>query len=190
VVLAVVLAVLGFLVFRPAGDTPAPERDCTPPEAQPLGAGDPAPGTCRLEAFGDGTTRTLAELQGGRPMVVNFWATYCAPCVKEMPGYQQVYAAGNGRFELVGVNPLGEFGPGGGETRDGSRAFAERLGVRYPLVYDGDWLLFRHFARSATLPTTVFVRADGVVAHVRIGPYEPQALAEGIRAHLGVDVRI
>lgn len=190
VVLAVVLAVLGFLVFRPTRDPAAPGRDCTPPEGQVLGEGAPAPGSCTLESFGDGAVRTLAELQAGKPMVVNFWATYCAPCIKEMPGYQQVYAAGAGRFELVGVNPLGEFGPGGGETRDASRAFAEQLGVRYPLVYDGDWLLFRHFARSATLPTTVFVRADGVVAHVRIGPYEPDALADGIRTYLGVDVRI
>ena len=189
-VLAVVLVVLGFLVFRPTRDTAAPGRACTPPAGQVLGVGSPAPGSCTLEAFGDGAVRTLAQLQAGKPMVVNFWATYCAPCIKEMPGYQQVYAAGAGRFQLVGVNPLGEFGPGGGESRDGSQAFAEQLGVRYPLVYDGDWLLFRHFARSATLPATVFVRADGVVAHMRIGPYEPEALAEGIRTHLGVDVRI
>jgi thiol-disulfide isomerase/thioredoxin len=190
VVLVVVLGALAFLVFRPTSDKVAPGRNCDLVGNRLLGEGQAMPGSCTLEAFGGGASRSLAQIQDGRPMVINFWATYCAPCVKEMPGYQQVYAAGAGRFELVGVNPLGAFGPGGGESRDASRDFAQQLGVRYPLLYDGDWLLFRHFNKSPTLPTTVFVRPDGVIAHVRVGPYDPAALAEGVRTYLGVDVRV
>jgi hypothetical protein len=62
------------------------------------------------------------------------------------------------------------------------------MGVRYPLVFDEDWLLYRHFNTQPTLPTTLFVRPDGVVAHMQIGPYTPEELAAGIRRYLGVDV--
>ena len=121
-------------------------------------------------------------------MVVNFWASWCSSCLKEMPGYQQVYAAGAGRFELVGVDVLGELQTIAGDTTTAGRTFARQMGVHYPLVFDQDWLLYRHFNALPTLPTTLFVRPDGIVAHMRIGPYAPEELAAGIRSYLGVDV--
>jgi thiol-disulfide isomerase/thioredoxin len=190
VVLLAVLGALAFLVLRPAGEKTGEAgrgRACEPPGA-PLGTGKAFPSSCRVEAFGSGKSVSLAELQGGRPLVVNFWASWCSSCLKEMPGYQQVYAAGAGRFELVGVDVLGKLQTIAGDTKKAGPAFARQMGVRYPLVFDEDWLLYRHFNSRPTLPTTLFVRPDGVVAHMQIGPYTPEELAAGIRRYLGVDV--
>jgi thiol-disulfide isomerase/thioredoxin len=190
VILLVVLGGLAFLVFRPdsekAGDA-GRDRACEPPGVL-LGAGKAFPSSCRVEAFGSGKAVGFAELQGGRPLVVNFWASWCSSCLREMPGYQQVYAAGAGRFELIGVDVLGKLQTIAGDTKKAGPAFARQMGVRYPLVFDEDWLLYRHFNSQPTLPTTLFVRPDGVVAHMQIGPYTPEELAAGLRRYLGVDV--
>lgn len=190
-VLLAVLGGLAFLVLRPTGEQAGEAgrgRDCEPQAGILLGAGKAFPTSCKVESFGSGKIVSFAELQGGKPLVVNFWASWCSSCLKEMPGYQQVYAAGAGRFELIGVDVLGKLQTIAGDTKKAGPAFARQMGVRYPLVFDEDWLLYRHFNSQPTLPTTLFVRPDGVVAHMQIGPYTPEELAAGIRTYLGVDV--
>ena len=192
-VLVVVLGVLGVLVLRPGGGGDegggaAAGRGCEPEKGVLLGAGKPFPVSCTVQPFAGGKAVRLADLQGGRPMVVNFWASWCSSCLKEMPGYQQVYAAGSGRFELVGVDVLGQLQTIAGDTTTAGREFARQMGVHYPLVFDQDWLVYRHFNALPTLPATLFVRPDGIVAHMKIGPYAPEELASGIRTYLGVDV--
>ena len=192
VVLAVVLAGLALLVFRPVGEEPGGggDRGCRPQAGVLLGAGKAFPASCTVERFdGRGTVR-FADLQADKPLVVNFWASWCSACLKEMPGYQQVYAAGSGRFELVGVDVAGTWQTIAGDTPTAGRSFARQMGVHYPLVSDEDWLLYRHFNSRPTLPTTLFVRPDGVVAHMRIGPYAPEELAAGLRQYLGIDVKV
>ncbi|HEY8200245.1 MAG TPA: TlpA disulfide reductase family protein [Actinomycetota bacterium] len=191
VVLAVVLAGLALLVFRPGGSEPGGaggDRSCRPQPGVLLGAGKVFPASCPVKRFEGGKKVPFADLQAGKPLVVNFWASWCSACLKEMPGYQQVYAAGSGRFELVGVDVVGTLQTIAGDTETAGRAFARQMGVHYPLVFDEDWLLYRHFNSQPTLPTTLFVRPDGVVAHMRIGPYAPGELAAGIRRYLGIDV--
>jgi thiol-disulfide isomerase/thioredoxin len=196
VVLALVLTGLALLVLRPNGErrdgagSAGAGRDCEPQAGALLGAGRAFPVSCKVERFGDGNAVRFADLQGGKPLVVNFWASWCSSCLKEMPGYQQVYAVGAGRFELVGVDVTGTLQTIPGDTATAGREFARQLGVRYPLAFDKDWLLYRHFNSQPRLPATVFVRPDGVVAHLQFGPYAPEDLAAGIRRYLGIDVAV
>jgi thiol-disulfide isomerase/thioredoxin len=194
-VLLVVLGVLAVLVLRPGGGGgngagSVSARGCESEKGELLGAGKAFPGGCTVQPFSGGKPVRLSDLQSGRPMVVNFWASWCSSCLKEMPGYQQVYAAGSGRFELVGVDVLGQLQTIAGDTTTAGREFARQMGVRYPLVFDEDWLVYRHFNALPTLPATLFVRPDGIVAHMQIGPYAPEELASGIRTYLGVDVSL
>jgi cytochrome c biogenesis protein CcmG, thiol:disulfide interchange protein DsbE len=118
----------------------------------------------------------LADLRG-RPVVVNFWASWCPPCVAEMPDFERVHRRLAGRVAFLGVN-----------QRDQPQA-AERLasstGVTYPLAMDPAGRSFDAFG-GLGMPTTVFIRGGGTVAEVFAGQLDERLLGERIRTVLGV----
>ncbi|MEI8241235.1 MAG: TlpA disulfide reductase family protein, partial [Actinomycetota bacterium] len=74
----------------------------------------------------DGTKSSIAAFCGA-PVVVNLWATWCTPCVKEMPAFDEV-AAEHTAVKIIGVNV--------GDTADAARSFAADLGISYPQFTD------------------------------------------------------
>ena len=118
-------------------------------------------------AAADGSSATLADL-GGTPLVVNLWATWCSPCVKEMPALDEVASEVSG-VRIIGVNV--------GDDPAAAASFAADLGVSYPQYTDVDGGLMSEFA-IANLPATAFIDADGTVLDVHSGAYtadEPRA---------------
>jgi thiol-disulfide isomerase/thioredoxin len=105
-----------------------------------------------------GTDVQLSDLLGdGRPLVVNFWASSCPPCRLEMPGFQRVYDAHGGAFDLVGVD-VGAFTGLG--TRDGALALIAEMDIRYPTAYARDDAAVRGW-ELYSMPTTLFFSGDG-----------------------------
>ncbi len=104
----------------------------------------------------DGNDGTFARF-AGKPLVVNFWASWCVPCVKEMPDFEAVYQEQGGQIGFVGVNVIDQVAD--------ARTMAERTGVTYPLVRDRSGALLR-FVGGATMPTTALVDAEGNVVKV------------------------
>jgi cytochrome c biogenesis protein CcmG, thiol:disulfide interchange protein DsbE len=136
--------------------------------------GRPAP-RVELPGLRGGRVR-LAELRG-RPVVLNFWASWCPPCLAEMPEFQRVHRRLGDRVAFLGVN-----------QRDQAQA-AEELsrstGVTYPLAVDPAGWAFDAFG-GLGMPTTVLIRADGTVADVVAGQLDETLLSERIRRALGV----
>jgi thiol-disulfide isomerase/thioredoxin len=136
--------------------------------------GRPAP-RVELPGLRGGRVR-LADLRG-RPVVLNFWASWCPPCLAEMPEFERVHRRLGDRVAFLGVN-----------QRDQAQA-AERLarasGVIYPLATDPAGRAFDAFG-GLGMPTTVFIRADGTVAEIVAGQLDERLLAERIRRVLGV----
>ncbi len=121
----------------------------------------------------DGGTYSLAE-QRGSTVVLNVWASWCAPCRAEMPGLQRVsedYAERNVGF--VGI-----------DTRDDEAAaiaFLENTGVTYPSLIDPDGellLQFRGTLPPQAIPSTLIIDADGGIAARVIGPITEVRLRE------------
>jgi thiol-disulfide isomerase/thioredoxin len=117
-----------------------------------------------LTSFDGAEQVTMHDLRG-RPVVVNFWASWCGPCRVEMPELQELYEdLGDDGMELVTVN------------MDRSRAAASRFlkstGLSVP-VYTIDQQTTRALGITS-LPTTVLVAPDGEVAQVYSG-YHPKA---------------
>jgi cytochrome c biogenesis protein CcmG, thiol:disulfide interchange protein DsbE len=135
-------------------------------------AGPPVPDQ-ELEWF-DGQTRSLADLDG-EPLVVNFWASWCPPCVAEMPDFERVHQQVQGEVRFVGLN-----------TQD-NRADADRLveqtGVTYDLALDPDGALFSDFEVVA-MPSTFLVDERGAIVHRHSGLLTETALRELIAEHL------
>jgi thiol-disulfide isomerase/thioredoxin len=118
----------------------------------------------------DSRAHPIGEFQG-KLLVLNFWATWCAPCRAEMPAFNRAQAQWAGR----GVGFLGL------SSEDPSRvqAFGRELGIRYPLWTGGDEVmeLSRRLGnRQAVLPYTVILDSQGRVLETRVGPYTENEL--------------
>lgn len=118
----------------------------------------------------NGETITLSALRG-RPVVLNFWATWCPPCRVEMPFFQRASANYNGRAIVLGISD--------GETADVVTRFAAQNGLSYPLLPDSDSQVSRQYATRA-LPTTFFIDADGMITEVHSGIINQAVLEDKI----------
>jgi thiol-disulfide isomerase/thioredoxin len=120
---------------------------------------------------GDAET-TLAEVLGGKPTVVNFFGSWCAPCVKEMPDFQTVYDDLGSDLSFVGlaVNDRPE---------DAARIVAQ-TGVEYPTYRDRDGAALAHFGGGARMPATAFVAADGELIELHNGELTESELRQAI----------
>lgn len=119
----------------------------------------------------DGGVTTLAAF-AGRPVVVNMWATWCGPCVAEMPVFDTV-AAATDSVDIIGVNV--------GDTATEALEFAEGLGVTYPILTDPDGRLSTALGVNG-LPATAFIAADGTVLDLHQGAYTLDELEAAIDA--------
>jgi peroxiredoxin len=153
--LAVVLVagLFGVLVWRFVHD----ERTAVPvvlDERKPV----PAPEFSLPQLKGDGEL-ALASLRG-KAVVLNFWASWCAPCEDEIPTLEEAWKEHRGRgLVVLGIDILDS-------SRD-ARSFAERLRMTYPLVRDSRGKLLDRFS-VAGLPQTLFVNRRGKLVGSRI----------------------
>jgi len=128
-----------------------------------------------LPCLGEGPEVSLAGLEG-EPTVVNLWASWCGPCVEELPALQALHSASQVR--VLGVL-----------TQDTVRqglAAAGGLGVTFPSVVDDAGEVRRSLGLQV-LPATVLLRPDGTVAHRYVGPaLDEPTLRSLLAEHLGV----
>lgn len=111
----------------------------------------------------------------GKPLVVNFWATWCAPCVEEMPALSEM-AQSMPDVQFVGI---------GIDTADKMRQFLAKIPVSYPLLVAGHSgiALLRELGNSTGgLPFTVMLDANGSMIDTVLGQVQPADLQDRIRA--------
>ena len=146
--------------------------------------GEPLP-DCTFEGFPGQSPLRLTKLRG-RPVVLNFWGSWCIACLSELPAMQKVSRELAGRVTFVGVDPIGIQG----ETKGAGENFAARAGITYRLAFDPGGLLLAHFVATVlrpTMPVTVFVNSKGVVVERHFGgPLSERDLRGFIAQYLGV----
>ena len=124
----------------------------------------------------DGKPQSLSLLKG-HPIVVNFWASWCGPCVEEMPALsalQREYA--NKGIQFVGL---------GVDSNKNVQAFLQKVKVAYPIYVTGfgGADLARAFGNTAgALPFTVVIDAKGNIRSTKLGQIDPQALKQTLDA--------
>ncbi len=131
--------------------------------------GDRAP-NFRLSTLAGGETTLADEVAAGRPVVLNFFATWCASCREEMP----ILDAAHGRIATVLGIDLRE-GP------DRVRGLLGETGARYPILLDRDGTVTRAYD-AISLPATCVVAPAGAIRRLIFGPVTGESLAAAIVA--------
>jgi len=152
---------------------PADESDASASEEPPTPNGDAAPEIAFT--YFDGTAGTLDDF-AGTPVVVNFWGSWCAPCVAEMPDLEVVFNEVSPQVAFLGFNVT--------DRRDDADELIERTGVSYTMAEDPDGEIHRAF-RGFAMPTTILIAADGTVTRAHAGSLSADQLRDFIAEDFG-----
>lgn len=133
-----------------------------------LGAVALAPAAVPQSAAPDFTLRTMdgknlrLQEQRGRVVMINFWATWCAPCRQEMPHLSKLYDKYRGSgFELLAVNV--------DEEQAKAIGLAQQLKLKFPVLFDGERKQVSSLYDLKAMPSTVIIDRDGRVRYVHRG---------------------
>lgn len=145
-----------------------------PPGVHPARPGDPLP-EIRLPGL-DGNIVDLAAIAPDRPLLVNVWASWCGPCLDEMPELQR-YARSQGAdgIQVVGLAL---------DSAEGVRGFLARTPVDYPILLDTPGpadASVRLGNLRGLLPYSVLVDARGTVVRQKLGPFAPGEIEDWAR---------
>lgn len=166
------------VLSQEAGVTLAPAATAAGPDASPSAV---APANAATVPVGEdvtglayelfeGGTRTLGHYRG-RPLVVNFFAAWCPPCVAEMPEFQSVFEELGGEVAFLGLS----------QDRTAAEALdlVARTGATYDIGWDPYLEVFSEIGGVA-MPTTAFVTAAGELVEIFSGALDEEALHQRI----------
>jgi len=121
----------------------------------------------------DGTAVKLSDFVG-KPVVLNFWASWCGPCRGEMPDFQEAFEAQGEQIYFLMVNATG-----GRETPEAAKSLIADSGYTFPVYFDTDGEAAAVY-RIYSLPTTYFIDAEGNLVARAPGAIDGETLQEGI----------
>ena len=116
----------------------------------------------------------LSDMKG-KPVVVNFWASWCMPCKSEMPDFDKVYKKYSKEITFMMVNMT----DGGRETKENALGFIKGMGYEFPVYFDVEQIAA--YAYNVTgIPATYFINSDGKIVAYASGAIDGEAIEEGI----------
>ena len=129
-----------------------------------IGTGNPAP-DFQLQDI-EGQTVTLSSLRDS-PVILNFWASWCAPCEHEMPFLQQIYEDWHSKgFILLTINLR--------ETHSVVTQYMQSNGLSFPVLFDTDGSVGLDYNVTG-IPTTFFIDKDGIIQARKLGSFNSVA---------------
>ena len=152
-----------------AGEVSSP----APGEGTPAPTPMPAPDFTVYDAGGNAVS--FAELMGGKPTVLNFWASWCGPCRSEMPHFQEAYERLGGEVNFVMVNMT----DGQRETQESAAEYVSESGWTFPVYFDRDLDAAITYG-AYSLPQTYLINAEGRLVAGAAGAMSAEMLQTGL----------
>lgn len=122
----------------------------------------------------DGNPVKLSDLFG-KPIVLNFWASWCSPCKSEMPEFNEVYKDLGEDITFVMVNLV----DGQRETKETGTQYITEQGFSFPVYFDTEQEAANAYG-IRSIPTTVFIDKDGYIVTGAQGTIDAETLKKGI----------
>lgn len=119
----------------------------------------------------DGSTKQLADYKG-KVVLLNFWATWCGPCNREIPDLVSLQEKYRGQLQIISIVDA--------ETRDEFSAVVAAKKINYPVVIDSKQELIEKYDVNA-YPTTLFVGRDGKISERVLGSLNEEKFAEKLK---------
>jgi len=117
----------------------------------------------------DGQTISLSDFRG-KPVLLNFWASWCGPCVFEMPFLQEIYDEWSGKgLILLAVNI--------GESSSKVKEFLQKHNLSLPVLLDTKKVAAQKY-NIAAIPTTFFIDKDGIIREIFLGAFPDKEVIE------------
>ena len=145
----------------------------------------PAPSADRRKApdftmtdSGGNTVKLSDLLSEGKPVVLNFWASWCGPCKSEMPEFEKVYKDLGGKVQFVMLNMT----DGQRETLQSAAAYVAGQGFTFPVFFDTEQQAGAVAYGINSIPTTIIIDQDGYFVSGWKGTIDEQTLRDGIDA--------
>lgn len=157
------------------GNETAPEETEVPPESDPTPI--PAPDFTVLSL--EGETVSLSDYRG-KPVVINFWATWCPPCRGELPAFQSAWERYGDKVQFLMVDLC----DGQRETESIVRDFLRDNGYSFPVFLDTEYSGAESYGVSA-IPMTILVDAEGGILGGQRGALEEETLLAAVAAMAG-----
>lgn len=153
-----------YATLPPGAPTPNPESGGAP------AVGRPAP-DFTLAVLGDGEI-TLSDLKG-RPVLINFWASWCPPCRVEMPDLVRAFEQHEDQgFIILGIDLTFQ------DSVPDVRAFVEEFEMSFPVLLDETGEVTAEKYRLLGLPMSVFVDREGIIRRIHIGAMTGEQIDE------------
>ena len=141
-------------------------------EADAEEAREPAPDFTVYDA--DGNAYKLSDFRG-KPVVLNFWASWCGPCKSEMPDFQEIYDVYGKEIHFLMVNMT----DGAQETMESASSYVAQSGYTFPVYYDTDMDAAYTYG-VYSIPTTYFFDAEGYGIAYGQGAMDKETILTGI----------
>lgn len=124
----------------------------------------------------EGNSVSLSE-HFGKPVVINFWASWCSPCKSELQAFDELYQEYGSDIEFMMVNLT----DGKRETQEGVKLFIEEKGYSFPVYYDTEYDAAAAYG-VYSIPMTVIIDADGNISDTHIGAMDKETIKGYISA--------
>ena len=173
-----IFAVMGYRIltenYAPQGTVPSPiaDADTATNNTEPT----TAPDFTVLDM--DGNEVNLSDYFG-KPIIINFWATWCGPCKSELPAFDNMYAKYGDDVEFIMLNLT----DGSRDTVDKVKQFVSDNGYSFPVYFDTTLEASNTYG-AYSIPTTYLIDDEGIPVHSQMGAMSEEQLEQLINALL------
>lgn len=115
----------------------------------------------------DGSSAELSDYRG-KAVLLNLWATWCGPCVGEMPAFPRLQEEFGDQLQIIAVNC--------GDSADTVEQFAKENGYTFPIALDEEYEIMMNTYRTSSIPYTVIIDETGIIRHIGVGAQDADTM--------------